>query len=118
MRVACGSTLLSLSKEAVGAVVGDVEPGDSRDFQAFFTAPLAAIPEALETIGVGAAFGDKTGVDDQGLLMLRRNDLGNGCLVEGDKVKVSVVPAAEQPAPDSIRGTLVIGTVAPELVEG
>ena len=34
--------------EAVGAVVSDVEPGQSRDFQAFFAAAMAAVPEAVE----------------------------------------------------------------------
>ena len=99
-----------LDAEAIGAGVGDVEPGQKRDFQTFFTAPVAAVPEVLKTIGVGATLGDKAGVDNEGLLMLRRNDLGNGRLVEGDKVKVSVVPPRKEPAPDSIRGTLVIGT--------
>ena len=77
--------------EAIGAVVGDVELGYSGDFQTFFTAPLAAVPEAFKAIGVGATFGDKAGVDNEGLLMLGRHHLGNRCFVECDKVKVSVV---------------------------
>ena len=83
-----------LDTETIGTVVGDVEPRHSRDFQPFFTAPLAAVPEALKAIGVGATFGDEGGVDDQGLLMVGRDDLGNGRLVEGDKVKGPVVPGA------------------------
>ena len=120
MRVPCASevlslggvcsTRLSLSKEAVGAVVGDVEPSDSGDFQAFFTAPLTAVPEAFEAIGVGAAFGDEAGVDNEGLLMVGRDDLGNRRLVEGDKVEASIVP--------SRKGTLVIGTVTAEITKG
>ena len=45
-----------LDAEAIGAGVGDVEPGQERDFQTFFAAPVAAVPEALKTIGVGARF--------------------------------------------------------------
>jgi hypothetical protein len=44
-----------------------------------FTAPVAAVPEAFKAIGTGAAFGDKAGVDNEGLLMLGRNHLGNRC---------------------------------------
>ena len=98
-----------LDTEAIGAGAGDVEPSQERDFQTFFTAPLAAVPKALKTIGVGAAFGDKAGVDNEGLLMIGRDDLGNRRLVERDKVKVSVVPPRE--------GTLVIRTVAAEIAK-
>ena len=104
--------------EAIGAVVGEVEPSYSRDLQTFFAAPLVAVPEAFKAIGVGATFGNEGGIDEQSLLMVGRDDLGNGRLVERDEVKGSVVPTREQPAPDSIRGALVIRTVAPELVEG
>ena len=48
-----------LDTEATGAVVGNVEPGYSGDFQTFFTAPLAAVPEVLKAIGVGAVLGIK-----------------------------------------------------------
>ncbi len=71
-----------LDTEAIGASVGDVEPSQQRDFQTFFTAPVAAVPEAFKTIGVGAIFGDEAGVNDQSLLMLGRDDLGNRRLVE------------------------------------
>ena len=71
-----------LDTEATGAVVGNVEPSHSRDFQTFFTAPVAAVPEVLKAIGTGAAFGDKAGVDNEGLLMLGRNHLGNRCFIE------------------------------------
>ena len=98
-----------LDTEAIGAGAGDVEPSQERDFQTFFTAPVAAVPKALKTIGAGAAFGDKAGVDNEGLLMLGRDDLGNRRLVERDKVKVSVVPPRE--------GTLVIRTVAAEIAK-
>ena len=98
-----------LDTEAIGAVVGDVEPSYSRDFQTFFTSLVVAVPEALKAIGVGATFGDKAGVDDQGLLMLGLNYLGNDCFVEGDKVEASVVPTRER--------TLVIGTVAAEIAK-
>ena len=81
----------------------------SGDFQTFFTAPLAAVPEAFKAIGVGATFGDKAGVDNEGLLMLGRHHLGNRCFVECDKVKVSVVPPP--------KSTLVIGTVAAEVAK-
>ena len=37
-----------LDTEAIGTVVSDVEPGYSGDFQTFFTAPLAAVPEAFK----------------------------------------------------------------------
>ena len=104
-----------LDTEAIGAGAGDVEPSQKRDFQTFFTAPVAAVPKALKTIGVGATFGDKAGVDNEGLLMLGRNHLGNRCFVECDKVKRSVVPPRKEPAPDSVRGTFVIGTVAAEI---
>ena len=114
-----------LDTEAIGTVVGEVEPRHSRDFQPFFTASLTAVPEALKAIGVGAAFGDEGGVDAQGLLMVGRDDpvsstgqaLGNGRLVEGDEVKGPVVPARKQPAPDLIRGALVIRTVAAEMTK-
>ena len=93
-----------LDTEAIGAGAGDVEPSQKRDFQTFFTAPVAAVPKALKTIGAGAAFGDKAGVDNEGLLMLGRDDLGNRCFIERDKVKRAVVPPRKERTPDSIRG--------------
>ena len=45
-----------LDTEAIGAGVGNVEPSQQQDFQTFFTAPVAAIPEAFKAIGVGAIF--------------------------------------------------------------
>ena len=104
-----------LDAEAIGAVVGNVDPGQKRDFQTFFTAPVAAVPEAFKAIGRGTTFGDKAGVDNEGLLMLGRNHLGNRRFIECDKVKRSVVPPRKEPAPDSVRGTFVIGTVAAEI---
>ena len=98
-----------LDTKAIGAVVGDVEPSYSGDFQTFFTAPLAAVPEAFKAIGVGAAFGDKAGIDNESLLMVGRNHLGNRCFVECDKVKVSVVPPR--------KAAFVIRTVAAEITK-
>ena len=84
-------------------------PGYSRDFQTFFTAPLAAVPEAFKAIGVGAAFGDKAGIDNEGLLMVGRHHLGNRCFVECDKVKRASIPPRKR--------TFVIGTVAAEITK-
>ena len=61
-------------------------------------------------IGVGAAFGDKTGVEHQGLFMVGGDRLAQGRLVECNEVETSFVAVCQ--------GMLVIGTVAPELVEG
>ena len=53
-----------LDTETVGAVIGDVEPGQGRDFQSFFCTAVAAVPEAIKAIGVLATFGHKTGIHD------------------------------------------------------
>ena len=81
-----------LHTETVGAVTGDIEPAQGRDFKSFFRTAVATVPEAIETIGVLATFGHKTGVHDQGLSMLRRDGFGDGGLGERDPVKVSGVP--------------------------
>src|SRR5919202_1181314 len=90
--------------ETVSAVVSDVEPGRSRDFQALFTPAMAAVPEAVEAIGLLPIFGDETGINDQGLFMRRRKHRSDRRLVERDKVKVSGVPTG--------KGSLVIRAVA------
>src|SRR6266487_1796239 len=48
--------------EAVSAVVGDVEPSQRREFETLFAAAMAAIPEAVEAIGLLATFGHETGI--------------------------------------------------------
>src|SRR6266702_5479807 len=78
--------------EAISAVVGDVEPSQRRDFQPFFRAAMTAVPEAVKAIGLLPTFGYETGIDHQGLFMLRRNHRSDRRLVERDKVKVSGVP--------------------------
>src|SRR5262245_1676179 len=99
-----------LHTETVGAVTGDIEPGQSRDFQAFFRTAVAPVPEAIEAIGVPATFGHETGIHDQGLIMLGGNDFGDGGLVERGPVKSSTVPPC--------KGPLVIGTVATHITKG
>ena len=90
-------------------MVGDVELGQRRDFQTFFRAAMTAVPEAVKAIGLLATFGDKTGIDPQGLLMCRRDDAEDRRLVEGDKVKVSGVPPCKSP--------FVLRTVAAEIAK-
>jgi hypothetical protein len=68
-RLSTGRCLLHT--ESVSAVVGDIEPGQSRDFESFFCPTMAPVPKTIEAIGVLATFGHKTGIYDQGLLMLR-----------------------------------------------
>ena len=82
-----------LDTETVCTIIGDVEPGQGRDFQSFFCTAVAAVPKAINAIGMLATFGHKTGVHDQGLSMLRRDGFGDGGLVERDPVKVSGVPS-------------------------
>ena len=41
-----------------------IEPGQGRDVEAFCHATMAAVPEAIEAIGLLAAFGDETGIHD------------------------------------------------------
>lgn len=88
-------------------MVRDVEPGQHRDFQTFFRAAMTAVPEAVKALGLFATFGDKTGIDHQGLLMCRRDDAKDRRRVEGDKVKVSGVPPC--------KGPLVLRTVAAQI---
>src|SRR4051812_17284528 len=71
-----------LHTEAVGAVTREIEPSQRRDFEPFFCAAMATVPEAIKTIGVLATFGHETGIDDQGLIMLSRDDPGDGGLVK------------------------------------
>jgi hypothetical protein len=54
---------------------------------------MAAVPKAIETIGVLTAFGQDARVHDHGLLMLSGDDLGDGGLVERDPVKGAAVPS-------------------------
>ncbi len=49
--------------------------------------------------------------------MLGCNHLGNRCFIECDKVKRAFIPPRKEPAPDSIRGTFVTGTVAAEITK-
>jgi hypothetical protein len=71
-----------LDTEAVCAVVGDIEPGQGGDFKPFFRTAMAPVPKAIKAIGVLATFGHETGVHDQSLIMLRRDDLGDSGFVE------------------------------------
>src|SRR5262245_10341889 len=98
-----------LHTEAVSAVLGDVEPGQGRDFQPFFRTAVATVPKAIEAIGVLATFGDKTGIHDQGLIMLRGDDFGDGAFVERDPVQVAAVPPC--------KGPLVIGAVVTHITK-
>src|SRR5437660_11486684 len=93
--------------EAVGAVVGYDEPRQHRDCQPFFRAAMTAVPEAVQAIGLLPTFGDKTGIDHEGLCRLRRNHRSDRHLVERDKVKVSGVPTGT--------GSLVILAVAAQV---
>jgi hypothetical protein len=43
---------------------------------------MATVPKAIQAIGLFPTFGDETGIDRQGLLMLRGNPVGDGRLVE------------------------------------
>src|SRR5687767_10409547 len=54
-----------LVTETISAIAREIEPGQSRDLESFFRAAMAAVPEAIESIGVLAAFGHKAGIDDQ-----------------------------------------------------
>src|SRR4029453_6122065 len=93
--------------EAVSAVLGDGEPSRRGGFEALFAAAMAAIPEAVEAIGLLATFGHETGINYQGLFMLRRYYLSDRRFVERDKVKVSGVPTG--------KGSLVIRAVAAQI---
>jgi hypothetical protein len=53
------------------AVAREIEPSQGRDFESSFRTTMAAVPEAIETIGVFATFGHQAGIDDQALLMVR-----------------------------------------------
>src|ERR687896_1188347 len=99
-----------LHTERVGAVVGDVEPGQSRELKPFFRTAVAAVPKATQAIGVLATFGHEAGVRDQGLLMLRGDDIGDRAFVERDPVKGAAVPPR--------KGLFVIGTVTAQIAKG
>ena len=71
---------------------------------------MAAVPETIESIGVLAAFRHKAGINEQGLLMLRRHDLGDGALVERHPVKLGGISARKSP--------LVIKTIAAHIAKG
>ena len=58
---------------------------------------MAPVPEAIKARGVLATFGDDTGIDDQRLLMLRRDDVGDGGFVECDPVEGRIVPPCTGP---------------------
>src|SRR5262245_9776587 len=47
--------------QTVGAVISDIEPSQGREFKPFFRTAVAAVPEAIEAIGVLTTFGHKTG---------------------------------------------------------
>ena len=68
---------------------------------------MTPVPEAVKAIGLLPTFSDKTGIEDQGLFMVRRDHLDNRRLVEGDKVKVSGVPPC--------KGPFVVRTVAAQI---
>lgn len=70
---------------------------------------MAAVPKATQTIGLFATFGDETGIDGQGLLMLWGNHGGDGRLVERDPIEGSLVPAR--------KGLLMIRTVATHIAK-
>jgi hypothetical protein len=67
--------------------MGDIDPAQPRDFQAPLRPSVATVPEAIEPIRPFAAFGHETGIESQGLFMIRRHDRHNGGFVEGDQVK-------------------------------
>jgi hypothetical protein len=81
--------------EAVSAVVGAVEPSQSRECETLCAAAMAAMPAAVEARGLLATFGHETGINHQGLCMLRRYPLRDRRLVERDKGKVSGVPTGK-----------------------
>jgi site-specific DNA recombinase len=81
-----------LHTERVGTVVGDVEPGQGRNFKPFFCTAVAAVPKTIQAIGVFSTFGHETRVHDHGLLMLSRDDFGDSGLVERDPVECAAIP--------------------------
>ncbi len=99
-----------LDTQTVGAVISAIEPGQGRECKPFFRTAVAAVPEAIEAIGVLTTFGHKTGIQDQSLIMLRRDNLSDGGLIERDPIKVSAVPPC--------KGPFVIGTVATHIAKG
>jgi hypothetical protein len=78
--------------EPVSGVVGEVEPSPSRDFHAFCCAAMTTVPEGVKAIGLLPTFGDKTGINDSGLCMFRRDHVEDRRLGEGDKVDIAGVP--------------------------
>jgi hypothetical protein len=100
MRVASGADVSGrglLDAEAVGAVGGQIEPGQGRNLAPLFRATVATVPKAIEARGVLASVRDKTGIDDQGLIMRGRDDFSEGSFVEGLPVHVGVVPPGKRP---------------------
>jgi hypothetical protein len=89
-RLVCGWCLFD--PETVSAVGGEIEPGPGRAFQAFCAAARAAVPAAIQAVGLLATFGDETGVDHSRLFMCRGKPLGNRRFVERDNSTVSGVP--------------------------
>src|SRR4051812_47278130 len=99
-----------LDTQTVGAGISDIEPGQGRECKPFFRTAVAAVPEAIKARGVLTTFGHKTGIHDQSLIMLRRDDLSDGGLIERDPSKVSAVPPC--------KGPCVRGTVATHIAQG
>ncbi len=99
-----------LHTECVSAVVGDVEPSQSREFKPFFGPTMAAVPKATQALGMRATFGHEARVHDHGLLMLSGDDRGDGAFVERDPVKGAAVPPGEC--------LFVIGAVATQIAKG
>src|SRR5262249_29734809 len=95
--------------EGIGAILGDIDPGEGGNFQALFRPAVGTVPEHIETIGLLAAFGYKTGIEGQNVLVTWWDDLNDGRMIEGNKIKIPCKPSG--------KGFLMIRTIPAQIPE-
>jgi len=89
--------------------MGDIDPGQRGNLQAFCCTAVGTVPEYIETIGPLPAFGHKTRGKGQHVLVAGCDDLADGGLVEADKIKVACTPSG--------KGFLMVRTLAAQIAK-
>jgi hypothetical protein len=96
--------------ERIGAVLGDLDPGQRGNLSTLCRAMVSAVPEHVEPRRVLPTFGHKTRGTGQDGLVVGRDDLAASGVVEADTIHSACKPAG--------KGLLGIRTISTQVTEG
>jgi hypothetical protein len=93
--------------ERIGAVRGDIDPGQRGHLAALFRTTVGAVPEHVETRGLLTTVGHNTGGKGADVLVVGRDDMDDSRVVEADKITVTFTLSG--------KGFLVIRTITTQM---